>query len=88
VLTSLLCEVFTDAVTEDVYDAELAELYFRVYAGGYYIGITTRGFSDKLSILSERMLGKLVKLEIDPERFREIIDQVSLRNLVRGKGTS
>lgn len=87
-LTSLLCEVFTDAVTEDVYDAELAELYFRVYAAGDYIGITTRGFSDKLSVLSERMLGKLVKLEIDPERFREIIDQVSLRNLVRGKGTS
>jgi insulysin len=77
VLTALLCEVFTDAVTEDVYDAELAELYFRVYAAGDYIGITTRGFSDKLMVLAERMLSRLVEVKVDQERFKEIVDQVS-----------
>lgn len=63
-------------MTEDVYDAELAELNFRVYGGGDFIGITTRGFSDKLSVLAETMLGKLMALEIDSERFKEIVDQV------------
>lgn len=81
-LTSLLCEVFSDAVTEDVYDAELAELSFRVYPGGDYIGITSRGFSDKLMVLAETMLGKLVKLEIDQDRFKEIVDQVCCGKLV------
>lgn len=76
VLTTLLCEVFSDAITEDIYDAEMAELRFGAYAAGDSIGITSRGFTDKMGVLVETMLGKFVKLEVNEERFKEIVDQV------------
>ena len=33
------------------------------------------GFSDKLAVLTETMLSKMMKLEIDEDRFAKIVDQ-------------
>ena len=78
VLTTLMTELFSDSITEDVYDAEMAELRFGVYGAGDYIGVSSKGFTDKMDVLVERMLTKLVDLKIDEDRFKEIVDQVSL----------
>ena len=43
---------------------------------GEYIGISAGGFSDKLAVLTETMLDKLMRLDIDEERFAKIVDQV------------
>ena len=72
-----MTELFSDAITEDVYDAEMAELRFGLYGAGDYIGVTSKGFTDKMDVLVERMLGQLVNLEIKEDRFKEIVDQVS-----------
>ena len=68
--------MFSDAVTEEVYNADLAELSFRLYSGNEWIGIMARGFSDKLAVLTETMLGKLMEFQVDEDRFKEVVDQV------------
>lgn len=78
VLTTLMTELFSDSITEDVYDAEMAELRFGLYGASDYIGVSSKGFTDKMDVLVERMLTKLVDLKIDEDRFKEIVDQVSL----------
>lgn len=78
VLARMLCELFTDATTEDVYDASLAELSFSLNYAGDYISISAGGFSDKLAVLTETMLKKLVAFEVDEDRFAKIVDQVGV----------
>jgi insulysin len=77
VLARLFCELFSDAITQDVYDASLAELSFHLFYAGDYISISAGGFSDKLAVLTETMLKKLVTFEVDEDRFAKIVDQVS-----------
>lgn len=69
--------MFSDSVTEETYEADLAELSFRFYQGGEWIGIMARGFSDKLAVFTETMLGKLMQFEVNEGRFNEVVDQVS-----------
>lgn len=79
VLGRLMCELFYDSVTEDIYDAELAELNFALWYGGNSFNLAVTGFSDKQSVLLEAMLKKLIEFEVDPERFDKIVDRVRLR---------
>jgi insulysin len=80
VLARLLCEMFEDATTEDVYDASLAELSFGLYYSGDTLSISAGGFSDKLAVLTETMLNKLMAFDIDESRFEKITDSVSLEH--------
>lgn len=73
VLTRLLCDAFTDATTEDVYDATLAELGFHLWGAGDSINVQVAGFTDKLAHLAETMLVKLKNLKVDPERFPKLV---------------
>jgi len=77
VLSKLFCELYSDSITEDVYDASLAELSFSFFYSGEYMCIAAGGFTDKLPVLTETMLDKLKKYKVDPERFAKISDQVS-----------
>jgi insulysin len=76
-LSKLFCELYSDSITEDVYDASLAELSFNLFYGGEYICVAAGGFSDKLPVLTETMLDKLKKYKVDPERFAKISESVS-----------
>lgn len=76
VLSKLFCELYSDAITEDVYDASLAELSFHLFYSGEYICIAAGGFSDKLEVLTETMLQKLKDYKVDPERFAKLSDTV------------
>ncbi|RXK37995.1 insulysin [Tremella mesenterica] len=78
VLTKLLTELFQDSITEDIYDADLANLSFGVSSGNHELYVSAQGFSDKLSALTEAMLLKLVAFEVDPQRFDEIKDALEL----------
>ncbi|KAL1412548.1 metalloprotease [Vanrija albida] len=78
VLGRLLCDLFVDATTEDVYDASLADLTFDLYYTGDSISISAGGYTDKLALMTETMLNKFVDFEIDPIRFEKVVDQVKL----------
>lgn len=76
-LTKLFCELFSDSITEDVYDASLAELSFNLFYAGENICVSAGGFSDKLAVLTETMLEKLKNYKVDPERFAKLKETVS-----------
>jgi insulysin len=76
-LTKLFCELFSDSITEDVYDASLAELSFNLFYAGEHICVAAGGFSDKLAVLTETMLEKLKTYKVDPERFAKLKETVS-----------
>ncbi|WVR07976.1 hypothetical protein IAU60_005019 [Kwoniella sp. DSM 27419] len=78
VLSRLFCDIFSDSITEDVYDADLAELGFSLWAEHGWIAISAGGFSDKLAVLTETMLKKLVDFKIDEGRFKEIAEATRL----------
>lgn len=79
VLTRLLCDAFTDSITEDIYDAELAELSFHLWYSGDAISMLVGGFSDKLPLLTETMVGKLMALKVNPERFDKLVYQAKMQ---------
>lgn len=79
VLTRLLCDTFSDSITEDVYDAELAELSFHLWYSGDSISMLVGGFSDKLPLLTETMVSKLVNLKVNPERFDKLVYQAKMQ---------
>ncbi|ORY34641.1 putative A-factor processing enzyme [Naematelia encephala] len=76
VLGRLFCELFSDSITEDVYDADLAELSFSLQYTPEAISVGAAGFSDKLAVLVETMLTKLVAFEVDAARFGDIVEDV------------
>ncbi|WVQ66403.1 uncharacterized protein L199_004583 [Kwoniella botswanensis] len=78
VLSRLFCDLFSDSITEDVYDADLAELSFSLWNEHQWIGISAGGFSDKLAVLTETMLKKLKEFKVDEGRFREIVEATRL----------
>lgn len=76
VLGRVLCDMFRDSITEDTYDADMAELSFSLYYGGETIGVAAGGFSDKLAVLLQTMLERFASFKVDPKRFPEIVDDV------------
>lgn len=76
VLARLFCDLYRDSITEDIYDADLAELSFSLWYSGDHIGIGAGGFSDKLAVLVETMLQRLVEFKVDEARFAGIADDV------------
>ena len=77
VLARVFCDLFRDSITEDIYDADLAELSFNLGYAGEAIGISAGGFSDKLAVLLETMLTRLAAFEVDETRWIGVIDDVS-----------
>ncbi|WWC73601.1 uncharacterized protein I206_107573 [Kwoniella pini CBS 10737] len=78
VLSRLFCDLFADSITEDVYDADLAELSFSLWNEHSWIGISAGGFSDKLAVLTETMLKKLKEYKVDEGRFKEVVEATRL----------
>ncbi|OXG84088.1 insulysin [Cryptococcus neoformans Gb118] len=78
VLSRLFCDLFSDSITEDVYDADLAELSFNLWNTSHWIQISAGGFSDKLAVLTEKMLEKFVNYKVDEARFQEVAEATRL----------
>lgn len=69
VKTSIFIELISDQLVEFAYDAEVAGLRYDVSTanGGFEIAVS--GYNHKLLILLDRILKKIMSLEIDPGRF-------------------
>jgi len=78
VLARLFCDLFRDSITEDTYDADLAELSFNLWYAGESISVGAAGFSDKLAVLTETMLKRLMKYEVDEGRFTGVVEEVCI----------
>ena len=74
--------MFSDSITEDIYAAGLAELSFSLGYAGEAIIVAAAGFSDKLAVLTETMLKRLMRFEINEERFTDVVDEVDTTALL------
>lgn len=79
VKTRMYCALVKDALVEYSYDAEIAGLEYEL--GEYYVGmgIDISGYSDKISVLLEKVLVTMRDLEVRPDRFKIVKER-----LVRG----
>jgi insulysin len=73
---SLFTSLVTDALTEYAYDAEVAGLSYDVHTNGNALTLSISGYNDKLPVLLKVVLEKLKTLQVDPQRFDLIKDQV------------
>lgn len=70
-------DLFADSITEDVYDAEMADLHFYAYWSGEAYLLSISGYNDKMPLLVEEMTKKLKSFRATPERFEKLVDRVS-----------
>lgn len=77
VMGNLVMDLFADSITEDVYDAELADLHFHAYWSGEAYVLSISGYSDKMPLLLEDMTKKLKAFGPTQERFEKLVDRVS-----------
>ena len=76
VKTKLFCELIKDDLVEYSYDAELAGLEYDLGTYGLGIDIDVSGYSDKMSVLLEKVLVSMRDLEVKPDRFNIIKERV------------
>lgn len=76
VLARIYCDLFRDANTEEVYDAELAGLQFSLEYAGDSITLGTVGYNDKLPLLTRKMLELMKAFKADKDRFELTKDQL------------
>ena len=81
-MSTLWCDLFRDSITEDIYDADLAGLGFSVSRSHGAVSVGAAGFNDKLAVLLETMLKKMVGFEVDEARYPGVVDDVSLMSLL------
>lgn len=76
VKTKMYCELVKDALVEYSYDAEIAGLDYGLasYSLGLYIDVS--GYSDKMSVLLEKVLQSMRDLKVEPDRFRIVKERV------------
>ena len=80
VRSSLYCELVRDALVEYSYDAEIAGLYYNLGSCTMGIDIEVSGYSDKMSVLLEKVLVSMRDLEVKPDRFN-IVKERQLRGM-------
>lgn len=76
VKTRLYCQLVKDALNEYSYDADLAGLEYEL--GDYYVGlgVDVSGYSDKISVLLEKVLVTMRDLEVKADRFNVVKERV------------
>lgn len=77
IVSRLYCDLFNDAITEEIYDAELAGLKYSLEHGTRSITVKLVGYNDKLHPLMAMMMTKMKEFQVDPRRFEVIKENVS-----------
>ena len=75
---NLYCQLVKDALNEYSYDAEIAGLEYSLSSTTQGLHIEVSGYSDKMSVLLEKVLTSMRGLEIKSDRF-QIVKERSLR---------
>ncbi|KAL8788751.1 MAG: hypothetical protein Q9195_007158 [Heterodermia aff. obscurata] len=76
VKAKLYCELVKDALVEYSYDAEIAGLDYGLASYGLGLDVDVSGYSDKMSVLLEKVLVSMRDLEVKADRFKIIKDRV------------
>ncbi|KAF8942612.1 Insulinase (Peptidase M16), partial [Haplosporangium bisporale] len=76
VKTQLYVNLLKDALNEYSYDADLAGLSYSLDTTVEGMILSVEGYNDKAHVLLQKVVEKMKTLEIDPERFRLIQDQM------------
>ena len=74
--TRLFLDLVQDAMNEYSYNADLAGLSYKLETQANGILINIDGYNDKLPVLAKVVLEKMAKLQVDPQRFEIIKDQI------------
>ncbi|KAG0214048.1 Insulinase (Peptidase M16) [Mortierella sp. GBA30] len=76
VKTQLYVNLLKDALNEYSYDADLAGLCYSLDTTVEGMILSVEGYNDKAHVLLQKVVEKMRTLEIDPERFHLIQDQM------------
>lgn len=76
-MNRLYVDLVTDALTEHVYDAELAGLRSHVSQDAVGVVIRLEGFNDKLDVLTSLVLEKIRNIRVLPDRLAIMKQEVS-----------
>ncbi|KAF8947270.1 Insulinase (Peptidase M16) [Haplosporangium gracile] len=76
VKTQLYVSLLKDALTEYSYDADLAGLSYSLDTTVEGMILSVEGYNDKAHVLLQKVVEKMMTLEINPERFHLIQDQM------------
>ena len=82
VKTKMYCELVKDDLVEYSYDAEIAGLDYGLGSYGLGLDVDVSGYSDKMSVLLEKVLISMRDLEVKPDRFKIVKERIlrSYRN--------
>ncbi|MGE0624673.1 MAG: insulinase family protein [Pseudomonadales bacterium] len=75
-LASIYGQLVTDALNPYAYPAMLAGLSYQIDSTAAGLRVSVAGFSDRQSVLLERVLDELMGLKIDPARFEQTRDEL------------
>ncbi|ORZ07985.1 Metalloenzyme, LuxS/M16 peptidase-like protein [Lobosporangium transversale] len=76
VKTHLYVYLLKDALNEYAYDADLAGLAYSLDTTIEGMILSVEGYNDKAHVLLQKVVEKMKNLEVDPERFRLMQDQM------------
>ncbi len=76
-MTALFVDLFKDAVVEELYAADLADLNYRLSPSSYGLVVSFSGFSDKMAVLVETLFERMASFNVDPRRFEILKESVS-----------
>ena len=84
VKAKMYCELVKDALVEYSYDAEIAGLDYGLASYGVGVDVDVSGYSDKMSVLLEKVLVSMRDLDVKADRFKIIKERVlrSYRNFI------
>ena len=75
--TQVFATLVEEALADTTYDASLAGLDFSVGSDQDGIQVRISGYSQKLPVLLDMVMGKIRNLESDPTTFSSVHDRVS-----------
>lgn len=70
--------LFSDYLSEYLFDMNQAGLNFNSIPNYYGIDLSFSGFNHKMDVLLNKVLEKMASFKIDPERFTTLKDTVNL----------
>ena len=79
-LTYMFTTLFKDELNEYAYSAELAGIGYSLANTKSGITLAVKGYSDKQSVLLDKIIDKLTKFTVDQNRFK-ILKELYIRNL-------
>ena len=76
VKSRMFCELVKDALVEYSYDAEISGLEYHLAAYHVGLGVDIAGYSDKMSVLLEKVLLSMRDLDVKPDRFKVVKERI------------